>query len=226
MPTTVINGNFKYKSIKEAKIEPGAKVLGETKWEKVTPKAKKKKGFFAGASVIGETLFFLSYFVTGLVLILLFKNQASLIKERALKFPLHSIAFGFIFIVCALVGTIILLITVIGIPLALILLFTSVVLWYLAKIVVSTAVGDWVTRLLKKQGRVSLIWSLFLGLILVTIFKELVLLLPSAIGWIIYFLVVVCAGIGAVITFKKQFKAEISTTRPNASASATAETPA
>jgi cytoskeletal protein CcmA (bactofilin family) len=219
MPTTVINGNFNYTSVKEAKIEPGAKIFGETKWKKITPNAKKNKGFFAGFSPIRETLFFLSYFVTGLILTLLFKKQAYIIKERALQAPLQSIAFGFVFIVCALVGIIILLITVIGIPLALILFFSSLVLWYLSKIIVSTVVGEWVTRLFKKQGRVSLIWSLFLGLILVTIFKELICLLPSAIGWIIYFLVVICAGIGAVITLKKQIKLE-SSSAPNASATA------
>lgn len=199
MPTARIVGDFKYRSGKEAKIEPGAQISGETVWKELkVDKKKKPKNIFTGKSLIAEALFLLALMVTGIALSLLCRKNAYHAKQAVGDSFMKSLAWGFVFIICIPIAILLLIVTVIGIPVAIIALFAYAVLVYIAKIPVATFVGERIIRGLGKRGEPSLIWSMLLGLVILTV----VLNIPY-LHWPIYF-VVLFTGFGAIITSQRR----------------------
>ena len=123
MPDAKINGNLHYKSKKEAKIEKGAQITGETKWIKITP--KKKEGLTLG-KLFWKFLFFCASFLTGLFMLLIAKKEVKAAKEAVFKNFLINLGLGFVFVICGLIAICIIPFTVIGIPIAIILFFAFI----------------------------------------------------------------------------------------------------
>ncbi len=166
MPDAKINGNLHYKSKKEAKIEKGAQITGETKWIKITP--KKKAGLTLG-KLFWKFLFFCASFLTGLFMLLIAKKESKAAKESVFKDFLKNLGLGFVFVICIPIAIVILLFTVIGIPISIIVLFAYLVLFYIAKIFVGYALGEKVLQLLKTNGVPAPVWSLLVGLVILYI---------------------------------------------------------
>ena len=199
MPTARVLGNLKYKSGKEAKIESGAQVSGEIVWTELkTTKEKKPKSIFTGKPIIPEILFLLALMVTGVVLTLICRKDAYQAKQAVADSFLKTLALGFVVMVCVPIAVIILIVSVIGIPIAAIAFFAYAVLIYIAKIPVATFVGEKIIKTLGKKGQPSLIWSMLFGLVVLT----LALNIPY-LDWLIYFLVLF-TGFGAIITSQKR----------------------
>ena len=199
MPTAKILGDFKYKSKNQAKIESGAFVSGQTFWTKEeAKKGKKPKGVFTAKSLITDTLFLLALMITGIVLTLIFKKKAYQAKRAVTVSFLKSLGWGFVFMVCIPIAIVFLIVTILGIPIAIISLFAYAVLIYIAKIPVATALGEKVIKAFGKQGEPSLIPSMLLGLIILTILLNIPYL-----EWLIYF-IVIFTGFGAILTSQKQ----------------------
>ena len=198
MPTAKILGNFKYKSRKEAKIESGAQISGETVWTKLDKKEEKPKSIFTLKSLITETLFLLALMITGVALTLIFKKNAYQAKQVIGDSFLKTLGLGFVFMICVPIAILILLITIIGIPVAVIALFAYAFLIYIAKIPVATFVGNWIIKVLGKQGEPSLIGSMLLGLVILTILLNIPYL-----EWLIYF-VVLFTGFGAILLSQRR----------------------
>jgi len=199
MPTAKILGDFKYKSRKQAKIESGASVSGQTFWTKEEAKKEKKpKDVFTLKSIITEILFLLALMITGTALTLIFKKNAYQAKKAVTASFLKSLGWGFVFMVCIPIAIIILIVTILGIPIAIISLFAYAVLLYIAKIPVATALGEKIIKAFGKQGETSLIPSMLLGLIVLTILLNIPYL-----EWLIYF-IVLFTGFGAILTSQKQ----------------------
>jgi len=199
MPTARILGNFKYKSEKPAKIESGALISGETVWTKQEPKKENESAsLFTAKSLITKTLFLLALMITGIVISLVCKKNAYQAKQAVSESFLKSMGLGFVFMVCIPIAILILLFTVIGIPIAVIALFAYVILIYVAKIPVATFVGDRILKLLIKPREPSLIWSMLLGLVILTILFNIPYL-----KWLIYF-IVLFTGFGAILLSQKQ----------------------
>jgi hypothetical protein len=199
MPTAKILGDFKYKGKKQAKIETGAMVRGQTLWtKKEAKKEEKAKGIFTVKSLVTESLFLLALMVTGIVLTLIFKKNARQAKSAVTGSFLKSLGWGFVFMVCIPIAIVILIITVIGIPVALISLFAYAILIYVAKLPVATALGEKIIKALGKEGEPSLIGSMLLGLVVLTILLNIPYL-----EWMIYF-VVIFTGFGAILISCRQ----------------------
>jgi cytoskeletal protein CcmA (bactofilin family) len=199
MPTARVLGNLKYKSGKEAKIESGAQVSGETVWTELkTTKDEKPKSIFTGKPIIPEILFLLALMVTGVVLTLICRKDAYQAKQAVADSFLKTLALGFVVMVCVPIAVIILIVSVIGIPIAAIAFFAYAVLIYIAKIPVATFVGEKIIKALGKEGQPSLIWSMLFGLVVLT----LALNIPY-LDWLIYFLVLF-TGFGAIMTSQKR----------------------
>jgi cytoskeletal protein CcmA (bactofilin family) len=199
MPTAKILGDFKYKSQKQAKIESGASVSGQTFWTKEEAKKEKKpKDIFTLKSIITEILFLLALMITGMVLTLIFKKRAYQAKRAVTASFLKSLGWGFVFMVCIPIAIIILIVTILGIPIAIISLFAYAVLIYIAKLPVATALGEKIIKAFGKEGEPSLIPSMLLGLIVLTILLNIPYL-----EWLIYF-IVLFTGFGAILTSHKQ----------------------
>lgn len=187
----VIEGNLKYKSPKEAKIDPQAKISGEVKWTEKIKKDKKKGvyrrvGFFNSALMAGNL-------ATGLVLIALFRKRWERSKNAVAKSFLKSLGLGFVLAVCVPVAAVILLITVIGIPLSLLTIVAYVVVFYLAKLVFSTTLGSWIFRILKRDSKVSLFWAFLVGYLIFWLLTGFPVL--GTILYILAFLV----GLGGIV---------------------------
>ena len=197
MPTAKILGDFKYKSKKEAKIENGAQISGETKWTKVLAKGKKKKGFFTAKNLVIKILFLAASVVCGFFLLLITKKFVRGAKEAIEKSFLKSLGLGFICLICIPIAIVILLITIIGIPVAVISLFAYLILFYIAKIFVGITLGGKILTGFKKDKEAPLGWSLVIGLIIIYILTSL-----PYIGWIVY-LVAVFIGFGAALQARK-----------------------
>jgi len=197
MPTARINGDFKYESEKEAKIEPGAQITGETEWVKIKPDEKKKKGFFNTTNVIVKSLLVLACFVTGVFLILISRRYVQAAEKHVFDSFLKSLGLGLILVICIPVAVVVLLITLIGIPLGLITLFAYLVLFYISKILVGIALGHKILTGFAKDKEAPLGWSLIIGVIILTILTNI-----PYIGWLIYF-VVILTGFGAAILARK-----------------------
>lgn len=197
MPTAKISGDFKYKSKREAKIEKGAEITGETKWTKVLAKERKKKGFFTTKNLVLKTIFMMASILGGLFLILITKKFVKGAKEAVFQSFLKSLGLGFICLVCVPIAIIILLITIIGIPIAVITLFAYLILFYIAKIFVGIALGEKILTGFKKDKEAPIGWSLVIGLIIIYILASL-----PYIGWIVY-LAVLFVGFGAALQARK-----------------------
>lgn len=194
MPSSRILGDLKYRSCSQAKIESGAQILGETVWTRKEPeKEKKPKAKFTGGFLISEILFLLALMATGVVLTILCKKNAYQAKQAIGGSFLKTLGLGFVFIICIPIGLLFLMITLIGIPIAIICAFAYAVLVYVAKIPVATFVGERILKALGKQGEPSLIWSMLIGLVILTLLLNIPYL-----SWIIYF-VVLFTGFGAII---------------------------
>jgi len=204
MPDAKINGNLHYKSKKEAKIEKGAQITGETKWTKLTP--KKKKGLTPG-KLFWKFLFFCASFLTGLFMLLIAKREVKAAKESVFKDFLKNLGLGFVFVICIPIALIILLFTVIGIPISIIVLFAYLVLFYIAKIFVGYALGEKVLQLFKTNGSPAPVWSLLVGLVILYI-----LFLIPYFHWIFY-LLALFVGFGCVFQAKKYLTPSLAFTK-------------
>ncbi|OGC76664.1 MAG: hypothetical protein A2145_00520 [candidate division Zixibacteria bacterium RBG_16_40_9] len=197
LATAEILGNLTYKSPKEAKIASGAKIAGATKWTEF--KAKKPKKLAIGRKFSWVSfLFLLASMATGIVLMALFKNQVQKVNLTIQKSFWKSLGSGFVLAIVSPIGAIILMVTLVGIPLAVITGFLYLILFYIAKIFTGLALGEKVIQIFKK-GNIPLGWSLIVGLVLLYILVGL-----PYVGWLIYTLAFFIGLGGIVLSFKQR----------------------
>lgn len=195
LPDAKIYGNLNYKSKKEAKIERGAVITGETNWTKILPE-KEKRGWGWGKLLV-KFLFFCASLVTGFFMLLVAKKEVKAAKDAVFKDFLKNLGLGFVFVICIPIAAIILLFTVLGIPISIIAIFAYLILFYIAKIFVGFALGEKVLQLFKAEGMPAPAWSLVVGLLLIYI-----LFLIPYLHWIVY-LLTLFVGFGSVFQAKK-----------------------
>ena len=110
---------------------------------------------------------------------------------------------GLVCLIVVPIALIILAITMIGLPLALILGALFAILLYVVKIFVGVYLGEKALRLFNKKLPIPLIWSMIAGLVIIYI----LFLLPF-IGWLIK-LAVMLWGLGVLLVIiKKDLKLE------------------
>jgi cytoskeletal protein CcmA (bactofilin family) len=207
----VIEGDLQYKSPKEAKIDPHAKITGEIKWtERV--KKDKNKGVYRAVGPFKATLL-AANLVTGVILIALFRRRWDLSQKAISQTLLKSLGLGFVLAVCVPIAAIVLIITVLGIPLALMSIIAYVTIFYLAKLVFSTMAGTWLLKYVSKKDNVSLIWAFLLGYLLFWLISGF-----KVIGPILYILAFL-VGFGGIVLGNKSNGKNAPATRPATSGS-------
>lgn len=184
-----INGNLDYTSQNDVKIASGATVAGKT--TKSTPKedtAAKKPAAVAGFS-FGFALYVLAAgLLTALVLILLLPQAIHAVTDQAVRSPWKSLLVGFLAAIAMPVLIIVLMVTVVGIPLALLLLVAWLLVQGLAWIMSAYYLG----RLLLKNQRNAVLVMLLGALLLI------VLCLIPFIG-VVAFAAAMLFGIGMIL---------------------------
>jgi cytoskeletal protein CcmA (bactofilin family) len=186
-----IAGKLTYKSDKEIKMDPDVVVGGAISW--VKPGDQPEKQVEKGGGWLTRFLLFLASLTTGLLLILIVNRHAHTATDIFLNKSLVSLGVGFLAFIIVPLAIVALLLTVVGIPAAIILLFAYTVFFYIAKIYVAIALGRLGIRAVRKDAQPRLGWCLLLGLIVLSILFALPVL-----GTIVY-LVTVFWGLGAIL---------------------------
>lgn len=171
-----IGGNLNYTDKEKADIAQGAQIGGETiqnapKVEKTKQNAGKAFATFWKWSLLYSML---SSFVVGLILILLMKEKLNLLLDLATEKIWPSIGWGILIMIVVPVLAGIVLFTIIGIPLALIILVLWMIALYLSHVVFSLLLGRSIMKNIFSRENPSLAWSLAVGIVIF----ELIVFIP------------------------------------------------
>jgi hypothetical protein len=114
---------------------------------------------------------------------------------HALESPLKHVGLGFLIMVVTPIVMFILMIIILTLPLGLILLAAYLILLYISILFTALFGGDYLLRLLKKNGKKSLFWPLLLGLVVFVLFIQI-----PIVGFL-FSLIVISFGSGSLISY-------------------------
>lgn len=185
---SVINGNLYYESANKAVIEPGAKIVGKTL--QTIPAKEKAKPLFWGPFY--GLLCLIASIIFGAVMLLVFPVRSQGTSDTIRNSPWASIGIGLAALIGVPIVVVILMITIVGIPVALAATAVYLVLLYAAHILAALAIGQWIlgrggVRIPKPLG------SMVLGLLILT-----VLGLVPVLGPLVRFIAML-AGLGGFL---------------------------
>lgn len=171
-----IGGNLAYTDKEKAEIARGAQISGETTQN--MPRVRESMTG-AGKSLVsfwkwGMFFSMLSTFVVGLILVLIMKDKSDQLLDMASEKIWLSILWGILVMIVTPVVAGIFFFTIIGIPLALIILVFWLVALYLAHVVFSLFLGRSIMRHIFSRENPSRVWSLIAGIIV----YELIVFIP------------------------------------------------
>ncbi len=139
--------------------------------------------------------------IVGLVLIYLIRDTTKKIIKNVEEYPKKTIGPGAIILFILPLIIIFLLFTIIGIPLALIILTLWLILIYIAKIFTALIIGQVILKKVIKKNEINLIWPLILG----TIICYLLFSIPL-VGWL-FSLIAIFIGLGGIYIYaSNQFR--------------------
>jgi cytoskeletal protein CcmA (bactofilin family) len=198
MPATIIRANLVYSAAVLEKQE-GSQVLGTVTERQEPIKAEKvhewrEKGERA-AKRAGIAFWFISTIalvLVGLIISSVFPNQTNRVVGAISQSPWKSIGLGLVFLVVVPVAIVIALVTVVGIPAAIIAGFLYAIIVYVSRIYIGVWIGRKVIGALKRKQITSLFWPLVVGITIIA----LIGLIPF-IGWI-FRLFCLLIGLGAL----------------------------
>ncbi|MFH0955720.1 MAG: polymer-forming cytoskeletal protein [Candidatus Falkowbacteria bacterium] len=195
--TANISGNVKYTSLKDAILETGSVIKGEVSHS--LPKIKTAKSNYSHLGWWwGKLISIFSALVIGLVLVSFWREQIIKITDLMLTKIGPSMGWGIIALLLAPIIVIILLITIIGMPLA----FISLTLWliaiYASKILTGILIGRSLLNNYWHKKKDSLILAMIIGIVV----AYLIFALPF-VGWLISLLAILWGLGGIMLALKK-----------------------
>lgn len=196
-PKAHINGTFTYKSPKQATLESGAIVVGETAYTK-SPDVREaaKLGLIAFVSVwlVAKVLMI---FAGALVIGYVFQRFADELVKRAVKSPLAEFGRGIVFVIVTPIISILLLFTVVGIAFGTLGLLGFAAMMILGAMIAPVLIGSVVHKIIFKQNEYEVSWKTILtGTVLYFVIGAIPFLGALAV------LCVTLIGIGAAIAIK------------------------
>jgi cytoskeletal protein CcmA (bactofilin family) len=196
-----VNGNFTYWSKNKITVADSAQIAG-TIVQKTPPDVERvRTGSMVAVSsvrIVKTIIDVVATIVFGLLFIYLLPNYTSRVLKTVSSKLWKNLGIGFLATVITPILFVILLITIVGIPFSLLLLFSYVILAYFAKIFVSMVIGEKVFKYLGAK-KTNSAWILIVGLFV----YYLISLIP-ALGPIFVFLVML-SGIGALLITKRDY---------------------
>jgi len=177
--TAKINGNLTYRSNNSAIIETGATVIGNTTHNLPTA-SQAKRGFnFLGWFWLRLFSIF-SALIIGLVLISLWHEEIKAITDLMPSKIGSSIGWGVILMLLTPILTVLLFITIIGLPLGFIIIGLWLIALMISKVLVGIMIGRSILNSLWTAQKDSLIWAMIIGIII----TYLVYAIPF-LGWLL-----------------------------------------
>lgn len=196
----IIGGSVKYHAWQEIEISDQVEIGGEVVFEKMIHKPAKP--FFAMAMLWSLVLKFFGMLVVGMILIYLWPKFFPHVVGRVKKHPVKTLFIGLATLILTPIISVILMITVIGLPLALIIMATWVAMLYIAKVMAAWLVGKWLKDKLFTNYKWSAISVLALGVFIYVLISQI-----PVIGWLAVFILFLWAwGVITNILYKKGIK--------------------
>jgi cytoskeletal protein CcmA (bactofilin family) len=216
-PSAYIGGNLEYTSKQKAEISSEARIVGETKWKKVTSATSTHSPVGTNPPPTGfwtSLIFLVGSIIVGIVLLATKRNGVIAIADEIKSNWLVDGLLGLALIIVAPIVLFLLAITVIGLPLALVGFSAYGITFWAGKILTGIAIGAGLLSLTKREGRPSFGWSLVIGMIILALLFKI-----PYFSWLIYVLAwSVGAGALAVVFFRRYRNGR--TSSPTATASA------
>jgi len=198
-----VNGGVFYKSNREVSVSEKASIVGLVERSEVkAPGADKQSdsdvkkslaGLFAGLMAFS----FLSLLLIAIVVIALAPKRVNEVAEEVKKNFWRNFGIGLLFIIVTPIACILAMFTVIGIPLALIVLVTYFIVLFIAKIFFAIGFMKLVFKWFKKRKEWHLMLLALIGLFLLILIKAI-----PVIGWAVG-LIATATGFGALMAVKK-----------------------
>lgn len=202
-PSANIAGDIVYWSNQKIEVASGAAITGKIS-QNLLPKNKvssrvestKFVPMIATFATFGKIISFIASFIVGLLFVTFFPLYANKLVAATQKDYWKNVGIGLLAIIVAPIMIILLLLTLIGIPLAILAGMMFGFSLYASMIVASIVIGKWIVKYITKKEHV--IWSLFVGLIA----YEIVSLIP-VLGWA-FSAIFIAAGLGAILMERKR----------------------
>lgn len=196
-PDAEIAGNFTYTSGKEATIEEGAVVRGETAYTPRQSGAKVGAAALAGIVTLALLAKLLMSLAGAFVVLLVFRRYAHVVVEKAAANPLYEMGRGLVFLILTPIVSVILLVTVIGIPFGVLGLLGYAATLIFVSFVAPIVLGTMTHKLVGKRAEHELSWrTVLLGVVL-----YFILGLIPVVGWVVKFAIMLLA-LGAMMNVK------------------------
>jgi cytoskeletal protein CcmA (bactofilin family) len=191
-PDAQIGGRIVYRSDGDIIVDPAARIGGEVVKARSDRELRRKLG--RGASIAGGVVVSIGMVLLGAVLILGMPRFSREAAANVRGKPWHSIGLGCVMLLAVPFVIVVLMITLVGIPLALLIVFGYVALLLLGFLVGAIFLGDFALERMDAAKLASVWWrALFLVLALVVVALVKQVPVVGDIAWWILFL----AGLGA-----------------------------
>jgi cytoskeletal protein CcmA (bactofilin family) len=189
-PEADIKGNLFYASTREADIASEASIAGSAKWERIIP--ARSESTRAGINWWAQLIWFASGVILWLVFSLIFPRLWSGFSQNITRTPWPTLGWGFLLLLLVPLAVLLLLVTVIGIPLAIILTMVYALLLYAGKIVAGDAISSILAGRLRWEG-----WAYNILAFMIS-FAALILLSKIPVLGFLVNVVAACLALGAV----------------------------
>ena len=198
-PAAKIFGNLDYKSRVEVKIPAGV-VKGQTKFTMVERETFLKR--FTAIYFVGKLFVFVSSLLLALLFVFIAPKFIISAGEKIHKSALKSFGIGLLAIFGTFVGGIILMITVVGIPLALIWFVCLMIAGYVSQLFVASWIGGLLFNY--KNGKAEIGKAKLFGIWALGLFIYHAVSLIPFVGWAAN-MVLCLAGIGSLVMTKTEY---------------------
>lgn len=185
-----VNGDLNYKSENEANVSDNSTVVGKTDWQKIN---RKSNSVFTLAVLYSTLIAIVGALIVWLVVKLLRPLLWIDLANKLLLSPLKTLGVGFIALFLIPIVSIILMITIVGMPLGFILMPLYFIALYVSNIIVAVAIGESLRQKFNWTEKHKGIWLVLIGLVVLSIIG-----LVPYLGSIVNILVVT-AGLGTII---------------------------
>lgn len=201
-----IKGNLIYKANDDSQLvqQAGSVVTGETTRKDLKlPNEKDLQQFFGMAFVMFKIFALFSLLVIGLVFISLVPKYILMVKDEMINKPTQSLGYGLIYILALPLVMLVLVLTIIGIPLAVVLVPTYFISIYIAKVFAAFGLGVIILdKITNKKYKGPLVWQLVVGLVVFVFLTSI-----PGVGWVIS-LVFVLWALGGIVKVKREILKE------------------
>lgn len=194
---TVINGDLTYYDYQDASIDKDAKIKGKT--ERNEPKVMQGQKETGNAGrVLGIFYSVFTALVLGLVVISIWKKETVEIIEKMKTKPAQTIGWGAVVFFLTPIISIILLLTMIGIPLAFIIMLAWIIGLMIAKVFAGILVGKYFIENTWKEKKDNIFIAMICGIVIAWILFSI-----PFIGWLFSFIALLWGLGGIWMKFQK-----------------------